>query len=146
VQKDSTCSHPHIPPIYTIFHIYLEPLLALSGAWHLHFAPVRYFTFMPSSSNYSAASQIAYDQLATCYVFFAAIEILVLRSTSDVKVWRAVVLALLICDAGHVGAIGAELGWKVWEWEGVDHVTMAMNVVPMVVRGMFLAGVGIYEA
>jgi hypothetical protein len=91
---------------------------------------------MPSSSNYSAASQIAYDQLATCYVFFAAIEILV----------RAVVLALLICDAGHVGAIGAELGWKVWEWEGVDLVTMAMNVVPMVVRGMFLAGVGIYEA
>ena len=62
---------PNTPFIYRLWHLYLEPFFALGGVYHLHWAPAQYFTFMPATSAYHPDSQIAYDQLASAYLFFA---------------------------------------------------------------------------
>lgn len=102
---------------------------------------------MPSSAHYTPTSQIAYDQLAATYLCFGVMEALVLRCTHDMKVWRAVVFALFLCDLGTGYAAWAEMGtrefWCPWVWEGRDGVMMGMNWVPLVVRAAFLLGIGI---
>jgi hypothetical protein len=121
--------------------------MALSGVYYLHCAPEEYFAYMPRSARYAAESQIVYNQLAASYVFFALIEGLVLRSTQDLRVWRAVVLALLVCDLGHIYAAWLEMGTRgflsVWTWRGHDAATMMSFIVPCVMRMAFLCGVGV---
>jgi hypothetical protein len=139
-------SASRIPRFYRIWHLWLEPWTALGGVYHLHCAPEQYFEYMPQTARYAPASQIVYDQLASSYLFFAAVEGFVLRSTDDVKVWRAVVFALLLCDAGHMYASWMEMGTRgfflPWLWEGSDAMTMILTCGPFVLRSAFLLGVG----
>jgi hypothetical protein len=139
-------SASQIPRIYRLWHLWLEPWTALGGVYHLHWTPEQYFAFMPHTARYASESQIVYDQLAASYLFFAAVEILVLRSTDDVKVWRAVVFALLLCDAGHMYASWMEMGARAfllpWLWGESDAVTMVLTCVPFVLRVAFMLGVG----
>jgi hypothetical protein len=136
-----------VPLIYRLSLLYIEPVLALVGAYKLHFAPESYFSYMPSSSAYSPQSQIVCTQLAAAYVCFSVIEALVLRSTNDIKVWRSVVLALLLCDIGTAYAAWVEMGgdvfWWPWRWEGMDRATMTLTAGPLAVRAAFLLGVGL---
>ncbi|KAL5122025.1 hypothetical protein ACEQ8H_000241 [Pleosporales sp. CAS-2024a] len=124
-----------------------EPLAALGGVYHLLFTPEQYFAFMPATARYAPESRILCNQLAASYLLFAAIEVLVLRATTDVRVWRAVVRALLLCDVGHLYASWAEMGTAgllhVRAWSGYDAFTMMTFVVPFVLRVAFLLGVGI---
>jgi len=124
-------SASQIPFLYRLWHLYLEPLIALSGAYHLALHPALYFSYMPASAHYSPASRIVYNQLASAYLAFAVIEALVLRSTDDIRVWKTVMWALLVCDAGHAYASWVEMGtrgfWCAWEWGGKDAVTMGLT-------------------
>jgi hypothetical protein len=135
-----------IPTLYQAWHLWFEPLIALSGVYHLHWAPEQYFDFMPRSSHYSPASQIVYDQLAASYLLFAAVEALVLRAANNLQVWRAVIFALLLCDAGHMYAAWAEMGtenfFRPWLWRTMDTITMLMNLAPPVLRFAFLLEIG----
>jgi len=135
-----------IPRIYWIWHLYLEPLTALGGVYHLHWVPEQYFAYMPQTSRYAPESQIICDQLAACYLFFAVIEALVLRITTEITVWKAVLFALLLCDGGHVFAAWEEMGTHLtlspWLWTGKDTVTMLLNIIPAVLRTAFLVGIG----
>ena len=57
------------------------------------------------------------------YLLFAINEALVLRSTSDLRVWRTVLLGLLIADLGHlysVRALGMDIYWNVLKWNKMD--------------------------
>ncbi|KAI8935743.1 hypothetical protein NX059_007263 [Plenodomus lindquistii] len=138
---------PHnIPLPYTLWHLTIEPLLALTGAYHLHFHPTFYHTYMPSTSAYNASSQIIYNQLATTYLFFAFIEAVVLRVVHDLRAWRTIVFGLALCDVGHVYAAWCEMGvegvkgcagWRREEW-----IANFLNLWPLVVRVGFLMGVG----
>jgi hypothetical protein len=130
-----------IPIVYRLWHLYVEPLIALAGAYTLHSQPERYFESMPRTSIYAPTSQLVYTQLAASYVFLATVEALVLRSTKDIRVWTAVIFALAVSDAGHVYATFREVGihglkeaggWRAEEWAAG----------PMVFRGAFLMGVG----
>jgi hypothetical protein len=135
-----------IPFVYRVWHLWLEPLTALSGVYLLHCAPEQYFEYMPQTAQYAVESQIVYNQLAASYLFFAIIEGLVLRTTYDLGVWRAVVFALLLCDAGHLYAAWLEMGTRgfvcVWAWRGHDAATMMSFVVPFVLRIAFLMKIG----
>ncbi|KAI4945721.1 hypothetical protein J4E91_007633 [Alternaria rosae] len=87
---------PNTPFIYLLWHLYLEPIFALGGTYHLHWAPAEYFTFMPSTSAYHPDSQIAYDQLASAYLFFAFTEGVLMRVVKDRKTWWWIVLGLIL--------------------------------------------------
>jgi hypothetical protein len=101
---------------------------------------------MPQTARYAAESQIVYDQLAASYLFFAIVEVLILRTTHELCVWRAVVFALLLCDAGHLYAAWLEMGtqafFHAWNWRGHDAATMLSFIVPVVLRIAFLLNIG----
>ena len=117
--------------------------------YYLHWDPVRYFEYMPQTSHYSAESQIVYDQLAAAYFCFAIVEALVLRVAVDIRVWRAIVFALLVCDAGHVYAAWVEMGTRrfflPWLWGLNDTATMLMTLAPFALRVAFLFEVGFHN-
>src|SRR5437667_6315759 len=98
-------SHLQIPLPYRILLLYFEPLAALNGAFLAHFKPSDYLLVMSPSataSTYSPQTQIVYDQLAATYLLFAFNEAVVLRVTSELRVWKAIVLGILLCDAVHL--------------------------------------------
>lgn len=83
------------------------------------------------------------DQLAAVYLLFAFNEAVVLRAAAaDLRVWRALVLGMVLCDVAHLWAAGRALrGWEgEWRWE--DGVNLGMLGGPLVLRLAFLAGVG----
>ncbi|KAI4923068.1 uncharacterized protein J4E92_007820 [Alternaria infectoria] len=101
---------PNTPFVYLLWHLYLEPIFALGGTYHLHWAPAEYFTFMPSTSAYHPDSQIAYDQLASAYLFFAFTEGVLMRVdvvTNSLNVLPVLVRAAYLVGLGVPGE-GAE--------------------------------------
>ncbi|KAF1914875.1 hypothetical protein BDU57DRAFT_558365 [Ampelomyces quisqualis] len=135
-----------IPLVYRLWHLSIEPLIALAAAYVLHSRPERYFESMPRTALLSPTSQLVYTQLAACYVFLAAVEALVLRSTNDTRVWSAVIVALAVCDAGHVYATCREVGMHGMRdaggWRGAEWAAMAATIGPMGLRAAFLLRVG----
>lgn len=63
------------------------------------------------------------SQLSKVYVLLALNEALILRSTSDLKVWKTILKALLVADFGHlciVFGLGIDDRWSVGELSTVD--------------------------
>jgi hypothetical protein len=137
----------NIPWFYRLWHLYLEPVFALGGVYHLHWVPLEYLSFMPSTTSYHAGSQIVYDQLASAYLLFAFIEGVLLRVVDDIRVWKYIVFGLALCDAGHCYAAWCEMGTSMvlspWLWSQKDVVTNILNAVPLLTRVAFLLGVGL---
>ncbi|KAL7960485.1 hypothetical protein V8C34DRAFT_312590 [Trichoderma compactum] len=84
----------------------------------------------------SRGTSAAMSQLANMYFFFAINEALVLRSTRDLRVWRAVLLVLLIADFGHLYSmkeLGPGIYYNVTGWNAGD-----IGNVPWVYAGATL--------
>jgi hypothetical protein len=139
----------HIPFIYRLCHLWLEPCAALGGTYQLAFAPQLYHTFMPQTAQYSPASQLIYTQLAVMYLFLAAIEAVVLRVTTELRVWKAVLFVVLLSDIGHVYALWMEMGTHVFFtpalWTAKDGVSMLTYLLPAILRIAFMLDVGLPE-
>lgn len=137
-----------IPLPYRILHLYLEPLMALNGAVLCILHPSTFLSTFSPTRGYTRSSQIIYDQLAATYVFLALVESVVLRSTSELPVWRAVMAALLVSDALHLLAgvrCMSDDGrlWAVAKWRVEDWMAVATLLVPGALRVAFLMGVGL---
>lgn len=137
-----------IPLPYRILLLYVEPLAAFYGAILCHFFPSYYLAGMSPfapSSFYTPYTQVIFDQLAACYVLFAFNEAIVLRSTSDRQVWKAVVLGILVCDCIHLYGTAGALGATFWDprlWRMEDWANLGMLYGPGGMRVAFLMGVG----
>ncbi|MCJ1379955.1 hypothetical protein MMC17_003058 [Xylographa soralifera] len=140
-----------IPLPYRILLLYVEPAAAFNGAILAHFFPAFYLAGMSPSattSTYSSPSQVIFDQLAACYFLFAFNEAVVLRSTSDLRVWKAIVLGILICDLIHLYGTWEALGAAFWDprlWRVEDWVNLSMLYGPGGMRLAFLIGLGLKE-
>ncbi|RDA94790.1 hypothetical protein CP533_4209 [Ophiocordyceps camponoti-saundersi (nom. inval.)] len=144
-----------LPLIYRAFFLFIEPISALAGAYFSHFRQSDYLHLLdatPSSTTTDTmpvTTSVALSQLANMYFFFALIESLVLRSTWDLRVWRTVLLVLLIADFGHLYsllALGPAVFYDVSTW----NVSLFFNI-PWVYAGAtlrmcFLAGVGLQHS
>jgi len=147
--RERTMAHalPHIPLAYRLLLLYVEPVMAFNGALLLLFKPDVFLnTFSPDLRS-SPDSQIVYDQLGATYILFAFNQAIVLRVARDLRVWKAIVLGILICDAVHFWA-----GWKVMiqdgntnpiGWRPEDWVAVLSLIIPGSLRLAFLLGVGI---
>ncbi|PTB66282.1 hypothetical protein BBK36DRAFT_19970 [Trichoderma citrinoviride] len=102
-----------LPLAYRLFFLFLEPISALAGAYYAHFRQQRYLQLLHGATAPArlvpVGTSVAMSQLANMYLSFAINEALVLRATRDLRVWRAVLLVLLIADLGHLYSI-KELG------------------------------------
>lgn len=137
--------------VYRVFFLYVEPLSALIGAYYAYFQPQTYLdlTHHPSSpqpGNIPTSTQIILTQLANLYLLFAINEALILRSTTDLKIWRKVLLCLLLADFGHlysVGALGVRIYWDAVNWNAIDWGNVGFVYAGAFMRTLFLSGFGI---
>jgi hypothetical protein len=156
----------HIPLIYRLFHLYIEPFLFVpSGIYLCLFDPLRFlisttpgpiaapFSIGPPSAAapHSPAEitpllRILLTNTAGLYLMFVLNEVLVLRLTSDIKVWRAVIFSMLCCDVIHVYAVAAAAGpgfmLDIGAWRFEDWANTCVLSGGAVLRLFFLMGVG----
>jgi hypothetical protein len=136
-----------IPLPYRLLFLYIEPFLALFGALLAHFDPAVYIRSMSPSAQPIASHQVIYDQLAGTYFLFAFNEAIVLRVVGDdVRIWKAMLLGILICDGLHLYGSWNALGdgfWQpsTWRWE--DWINLGSLWGQGAVRVLFLMDVGL---
>ena len=141
---------PPIPFPYRFLFLYLEPLGAFFGTTVNIFDPLRYLQSLSptaTASAYSPLTQPIYDQLAAHLLFFSWSQAVVLRSTDDIKVWKALLFGMFLCDILHLFAsyriLGPEVFFspRLWRWE--EWVNFIMLYGPGGLRLAFCAGVGV---
>jgi hypothetical protein len=143
-------------PYYTFFFLYLEPISALVGA-AAALVPSVYLSVLDRSSASESSAQTlqttsravstAITQLANLYLFFAVTETLVLRAARHhVPVWRALLIAMLIADFGHLLAawrLGMRQYWCLSEWDWMELGGVGFVYAGAATRILFLSGVGV---
>lgn len=145
-----------IPLVYRIYFQTIEPVCAVSGAYLAHFEPKRFleFTAPPSMLAKTAAisplTQLQLSQMAGCYVLFALNLAVLLRYTSDVNIWRIIVLGCLLSDFAHLyaawGAFGTTMFWAVHTWRSENWGNIGTLYLGAFLRMAFLYGVGMTKA
>jgi hypothetical protein len=152
----SRSAHRHIPFFpYQLFLLYVEPVSTVAGAVAAHFFPTLYLNLTDPFNTYKSVSsvplstRIALSQLANLYLLFTLNEALVLRVTSDVRVWRTILFGLLVADFGHIFSVyprGMSIYWSVWSWNAIDWGNLGFVYLGATIRICFLLGVGMSES
>ncbi|KAF1985185.1 hypothetical protein K402DRAFT_334692 [Aulographum hederae CBS 113979] len=138
---------------YWVLFLYIEPASTAVGAIYAHFYQHIYLTLThaasaPASNSIPLSTSIVLTQLANLYLLLAINEALVLRATSDVKVWRVFLLGLLIADFGHLYSVyelGLPIYWRFWAWNAIDWGNIGFVYMVGCARVAFLCGVGLGE-
>ncbi|KAF2266321.1 hypothetical protein CC78DRAFT_154335 [Lojkania enalia] len=139
---------PYVPLLYRLLFLYLEPLFAINGALLCLFSPATFLRTFSATAIYASSNQPIYDQLAATYILFAFNEAIVLRTTKDLRVWRTIILGILVCDVLHLYAAWRVLGVSFWDprdWRVEEWTNFGLLYGPGVIRVMFLLGIGIKE-
>lgn len=139
-----------IPLPYMIFFLWIEPVATLAGAFYAWIKPQTYLELTHAASapgilGLPTSTQVALQQLGNLYVAFAINEALVLRATSDVKVWRALLLGLLIADFGHLLScypLGLSMYYDVRNWNAIAYGNYLFVYCGAATRICFLLGIG----
>lgn len=137
-----------IPSLYSLFFLYIEPVATAVGAYYAALDQQAYMTLTvpEDTARLATRESIVLYQLANLYFVFALNEALVLRMTTDRKVWSAFLLGLLIADFGHlasVQAVGWEVYYRFWEWNAMYWGNLGFVYVGAMMRSAFLLGIGI---
>lgn len=141
--------HPLLPTAYRFIFLTLEPLTTLLGAIYAHYFQSTYLSLLAHQTIPAASiprtTSVVLSQLGNLYLLLCLNEALVLRATSDLKVWRTFLFGLLVADFGHLWGcrqLGDDVFWKVWEWNRIDWGNVGVVYGLAVARICFLAGVG----
>jgi len=140
-----------IPAAYRAFFLWIEPVATLIGAYYAWLRPQEYLELTHAASALEVtglpiATHVALRQLGNLYVAFAINEALVLRATSDLKVWRTLLLGLLIADFGHLYScypLGLATYYDVAQWNSMAYGNYLFVYVGAATRICFLLGVGL---
>jgi hypothetical protein len=141
-----------LPLVYRISFLLIEPVFALFGAILAHFRQLEYLQLTHNASAPSTtdaiplSTEIVLTQLANLYLLFAFNEALILRSTSDLRVWRTLLVGMLIADLGHlysVKALGPDIYWKFTQWNVMDFGNVGFVYAGACLRVAFLGGIGL---
>lgn len=141
-----------LPVVYRLFFLLIEPISAAVGAFYNHFHQKRYLELLHAATapqqEVPLSTSVAMSQLANMYLFFALNEALVLRSTWDMRVWKTVLLVLLVADLGHLYSmkeLGSEIYYNVLGWNAGDLGNVPWVYAGATLRICFLLGVGLDE-
>lgn len=144
------------PIIYRLFFLYIEPVSALVGAFFAHFRQDDYLLLThaasaPAPGAIPTGTSIVLSQLANLYLLFTLNEALVLRSTSDPRVWKTVLFGLLVADLGHLWTVrqlglGIYLPWNFARWNAIDWGNIPFVYLGASMRAAFISGVGLGDA
>lgn len=151
-QLHQQAGRSRFPTPYRLFFLYIEPVSALVGAFFAHFRQDDYLLLThaasaPAPGQIPTGTSIVLSQLANLYLLFTLNEALVLRSTSDLRVWKTVLFGLLIADLGHLWSV-RQLGldiylpWNFARWNAIDWGNIPFVYLGASMRAAFISGVG----
>lgn len=139
-----------VPLYYRVFFLLIEPLFALFGAVCAGLYPGYYLAMtehLPATTDIlPLGTHISLRQLANMYFLFTLNEALLLRITTDQKVWKLLLLHLLIADIGHlysVAPLGPAIYYDVTRWNAMDWGNVPFVYLGLTSRICFLLGVGV---
>lgn len=142
---------PTIPLPYIVFFLWVEPLATLTGAFYAWFQPIEYLHLTHAASTpekllgLPISTHVVLRQLGNLYLAFALNEALVLRATNDLKVWRALLLGLLIADFGHLLScypLGIQAYYNLTNWNAIAYGNYLFVYCGATFRACFLLNVG----
>jgi hypothetical protein len=149
VKAATTKAGPRLPLWYRLFFLYIEPFSTVIGFYYAFMQQRIYLnlTHLLSApqSEIPLGTSIVLSQLANLYLLFALNEALVLRSTTDLNVWRALIVGLLIADFGHlfsVAPLGLQIYWDFFSWNPIDWGNIGFVYLGAATRIAFLMGFG----
>ena len=140
-----------IPVAYNVFFLWIEPFATLVGAFYAWFRPLEYLHLTHAASTpekllgLPVSTHVVARQLGNMYLAFALNEALVLRATKDVKVWKALLLGLLIADFGHLYScypLGFEAYYDIFNWNSIAYGNYLFVYFGATFRTCFLLDVG----
>lgn len=135
---------------YKVFFLFIEPVFALFGAICAGLYPGHYLAMtehLPESMKVLPLGiHVSLQQLANMYLLFTLNEALVLRVTTDQRVWRTLLLNLLIADIGHlfsVAPLGVAIYYDITRWNSMDWGNIPFVYLGLTSRICFLLGWGV---
>lgn len=147
--RQAPASSFSLPLPYRLFFLIVEPFSALVGAFYAHFRQHDYLTLTHAASASSPiplGTSIVLSQLANLYLLFTLNEALVLRATSNLRVWKTLLAVLLVADFGHlysVSGLGPSIYWDFARWNAIDWGNVPFVYLGASMRIAFLAGIGL---
>lgn len=139
-----------VPAIYRLFFLTIEPACHLMGAYLAYFRPAEYLRLThaasaPIGDEVPLATKVVLYQVADLCMFFAVCQALVLRSSVDLRVWRALLFAILISDVGYILSftpLGLDILWDAKKWTSLHVGAIVFGYFGASLRLSFLAGIG----
>jgi hypothetical protein len=140
---------PAIPALYRTLYLYIEPLSTFVGAVYAHHFQATYLQLTHADSAPSRplplGTSVVLTQLANLYLLLCINEALVLRATTDLKVWKTFLFGLLVADFGHlysVHQVGSWVYWRFWDWNAIDVGNVPFVYFLAISRVLFIFEVG----
>lgn len=143
-----------LPFLYKLYFCFWEPLTALNGAYLLYFKPATYLRMTHSPGPAYTADTVpestvhVASHLVGLYILFALIEATVPRITTDMKIYKTLLMCYLACDAAYistlVGTGGSPSYWvSPWLWDLTAWGNFGSSWAAPIVRTLFLLEVGV---
>lgn len=140
-----------IPWVYQAFFLYIEPISTIVGAYFAWFQPQYYLELThlasaPKIFSVPVGTEVVLRQLSNLYFAFTLNEALVLRATSDLKVWRTLLFGLLVADFGHLYScfpLGIDYYYDFQNWNAIAWGNIAFVYCGATLRTCFLLGFGL---
>lgn len=138
-----------IPAFYRFYFRWSDPAVCIWAAWMDNFTPnVVVNAFVPASiAPRNPYFDFLLQQLGGALLMLAFIDIVLLRYTEDVNIWKILEAAVLIYDSSllysNYSSLSQQgrLSFGALRWE--DWAGVAITAQAVVVRTAFLLGVGL---
>ena len=144
-QREEQQQSHHTSVTFRVFFLYIEPISALVGAYYSAIESQTFLelTHAPTAPMHGIpmSTSIILNQLSNLYVLFALNEALILRATTDPKVWCTLLGCLLLADLGHlfsVRLLGLQVYWNAASWNAIDWGNIGFVYVGALMRISFL--------
>lgn len=139
--------------IFRIVMLYYEPFAAIAGAILVLSCPTSVLSgILPPNTSITLTPihHFLITNIASLWLFFGVVEAIVLRLTSDLKIWSAVVGAMIFSDLGYLYArqrvVPAwNIYWRVDRWRWEDWVNIGSTILILVMRITFLLWVWVWR-
>lgn len=137
---------PHVPFYYRLFFTYLDPIICVWGAYMDFFTPtVVLSSHIPDPAPADIGHVMILKQRGGAMLNFAIMSAVLLRYTSDIKIWNIAQAAFLMVDITYFWSVydvlqsQGRIGWE--SWRGEDCGSLVIVTAATMTRLAFLAKV-----
>lgn len=141
---------PHVPLLYRVLFLYIDPLLSTTGIIFPLFQPAFFMTSLAPRTTadiYHPKTEVVYTNLAALYFFVTFVAAVIPRISADLKVWKTLIWGIVGCDLimlyGNYRHMGSELFTQPGLWNSSEWTNNGILLGFGVIRVAFLMGIGI---